>query len=91
MSILEALGYGLPVIYTRQCNFPEVSNTGAGIEIEYNCSSLRKALKKILNSTESERLSMGIRGRHLVSERYTWETISSSFATLYHFLVERRV
>jgi len=90
MSILEALGSGLPVIYTRQCNFPEVSNTGAGIEIEYNCSSLRKALKKILNSTESERLSMGIRGKHLVSERYTWETISSSFASLYHFLVERK-
>lgn len=91
MSILEALGAGIPVIYTRECNCPEVSNTGAGIEIECSPSSLRKALKFLLNSTECDRLSMGTKGRRLVSERYTWETISISFASLYHSLVQERM
>ena len=90
MSILEALGAGLPVIYTRECNCPEVSSTGAGIEIENNRGSLTKALNVLLSSTESDRSSMGAKGRRLVSERYTWETISSSFADLYRSLVQER-
>jgi len=91
MSILEALGAGLPVIYTIECNCPEVSKTGAGIEIENNLASLRRALHFLLSSTESDRISMGAKGRRLVSERYTWETISLSFEGLYRSLVQKRV
>jgi glycosyltransferase involved in cell wall biosynthesis len=88
MAILEALGFGIPVIYTRQCNFPWVSKASAGIEIDCDYEELKKALEKILKLTDSERSSMGQKGKNLVSRHYTWDVVASSFKNLYRSLIK---
>jgi glycosyltransferase involved in cell wall biosynthesis len=87
MSILEALGFGLPVIYTKQCNFPQVQAAKAGVETQYNADSLRQTLQKILSLTDSERSEMGARGRDLIRGQYTWDKVAVSFANLYNRLI----
>ena len=87
MSILEALGFSLPVVCTKECNFPQVDAFKAGIETQYKADALKEALQKILNFTDSERSEMGARGRDLVCKKYTWDKAAISYANLYNRLV----
>jgi len=90
MAILEALGFGLPVVYTKQCNFPLVSKVSAGIEIDCDYEELKKALARILKLTDTERSAMGQKGKNLVSQHYTWDVVASSFKNLYHSLIKNQ-
>ena len=44
MSIVEALGMGVPVVITRQCWFPEVADASCGWVIEPDVSQTAEAL-----------------------------------------------
>ncbi len=78
MSLLEALVCRVPVLATRQCNFPEATSAGAGWECEAAPESLTAALGVALDASESERAERGRRGRHLIETRYGWVSLSSA-------------
>ena len=89
MAILEALAAGLPVVISKQCNFPEVSEHDAGLVIEPNDAAVTEAISTLL-SDDQLRTRMGQNGRNLVREKYTWDAIAASMAGLYQRLVARR-
>ena len=89
MAILEALAAGLPVVISKQCNFPEVSDHDAGFVIEPNDAAVTEAISTLL-SDDQLRPRMGQNGRNLVREKYTWDAIAASMAGLYQRLVAQR-
>lgn len=82
MSILEAMACELPVIITRQCNFPEVAKVGAGEVIEPDAAQLVKVLIKLLSNPQVCK-EMGKKGKRLIEEKFTWDKIASQMLEIY--------
>jgi glycosyltransferase involved in cell wall biosynthesis len=87
VSVMEALAATLPVIITRQCQFPEVASEGAGLVINPDPDELHDALVTVLADLEMGR-AMGERGRQMVMEKYTWEKVADRMRQLYAAILE---
>ena len=87
VSTLEAMGMGLPVIITEQCNLPEVQHSGAGWEIRSELSRLTSALRDCLSNLPAQNREIGHRGRKLVQARYTWSAVGAQMADLYRWVL----
>ena len=74
-AILEAMAASTPVVATRECNFPELFEQGAGWECDASPAGLADALRAALAASESERRQRGEAGRRLLERAYTWDSI----------------
>ena len=86
VSVLEAMGMGLPVVITEQCNLPEVAAHSCGWTIQPKTEQLEAALVDMLGASRDIRLAYGANGRRLVAERFTWPVIGRQMAALYERL-----
>jgi glycosyltransferase involved in cell wall biosynthesis len=87
MSVLEALGMGIPAIVTNQCNVPEVKTNGCGWSIEPDEDQLAAALNQFFETSRSERLCMGARGRRTVESMYAWDAVGRQMSKLYEWIL----
>jgi len=85
---LEAMACRVPVVLTRQCDFPEVAEANAGEIVEPEPGQLAEALKGLLDNPDLRR-RMGENGRRMVLERYTWDQIADEMAALYEMVLGR--
>ena len=76
IAITEALAIGLPVVISRACHFPEVSEVNAGIETDLDPREVADALEHVLSDTARAH-SMGQAGATLVRERFTWPKVAT--------------
>ncbi len=83
VATLEAMGAGVPVIVTENCNLPEVAEYGAGWQIAPRLKELVVALERCLSSSGTANRELGKRGAALVRERYSWPTVAAQMAELY--------
>ncbi len=90
MSVLEALGAGLPVLITRACNMPEVSSCHAGWEIDPELGQLTAALRTVLDRTPEANRATGARGAQLVASRYSPGRVAAEMAAVYDFALNGR-
>ncbi len=88
MSVLEALGAGLPVIVTRNCNMPEVQEQGAGWEIAAEPFALQAALRAMLSQTPEQNRAMGRRGADLVAQRYSSDRVAMAMGEVYRYVLD---
>ncbi len=88
VATLEAMGAGVPVIVTRECNLPEAAEHGAGWEIPLTVEALRAALETSLRNTPEANKAMGRKGAALVERQYSWAVVAGQMAELYRW-VER--
>ncbi|HKI69020.1 MAG TPA: glycosyltransferase, partial [Verrucomicrobiae bacterium] len=86
VAVLEAAAAGLPVLLTRECNFPELAKAGAAVETSPNTSEIESGLRSLLEMTGEQRRAMGRRGKELVERAYTWPTIARQMLELYRWL-----
>lgn len=86
-SILEAMACRLPVVYTEPCNFPEAARRRAGFIGPAGIESLVKNLDCLMRMSNSERRQMGVNGRELVEEKYTWPKIGKQWLKVYDWIV----
>ena len=86
VSILEAMGVGLPVVVTTACNLPEVEQYQAGWQIEPTLDHLTSALAELLHNSPVENSGVGARGAALVRARYTWPTVARQMADVYRWV-----
>lgn len=87
IAITEALAMGLPVVVSRACHYPEVSEVGAGIETDLDASEVARALLCVL-ADRSEAARMGEAGARLVRERFTWPMVARRSLECYHDFVK---
>jgi glycosyltransferase involved in cell wall biosynthesis len=76
MAVLEAASYGLPVVQTDECNFPELTEAGGAWEARPEVASLHQSLTEALNADEAERSERGAIGEALVQRDYQWSAIA---------------
>jgi glycosyltransferase involved in cell wall biosynthesis len=86
VSVLEALGMGLPVIITEPCNMPEVRNACAGWVIQPNQKELVGALRGMLDQSPMENLQVGCRGAALIESRFTWPHVAKQMSDIYQWI-----
>lgn len=86
MAVLEAAGAALPVVLTRQCNFPELAGAGAAIEVSSEVPEIKAGLQQLLNLSDLERKTMGQRGRELMERGYTWDSMARQMVRVYEWL-----
>jgi len=90
MAILEAMAYGLPVLMTPQCNFPEAEACSAAISVEPEVDALVDGLRRLMSLSDEELRTMGIKGRELVAQRYTWPHIARQMVDVYEWVLGER-
>ena len=89
IAVLEALAAGLPVVISKQCNFPEVSEHAAGFVVDPDEAAVTQAISTLL-SDGALRVAMGHNGQRLVRRKYSWAGIAGSMAELYRGLIVAR-
>jgi glycosyltransferase involved in cell wall biosynthesis len=88
IAITEALALGRPVVVTRACHFPEVSQVGAGIETDLDANGVAGALLEVLQGLDRA-AAMGRAGAALVRERFTWPMVAQQSIEAYHAALGR--
>jgi glycosyltransferase involved in cell wall biosynthesis len=86
VSVLEALGSGIPVLITEACYFPEVKAVDAGWTMA-KVAEIQATLTTALATPPSSIRQMGANGAALVAQKYSWPRIASQFADLYDWLL----
>jgi glycosyltransferase involved in cell wall biosynthesis len=87
MAVLEALAAGIPVIVTKECNFPEVSVTDSGWVISPHVCEIAHALREALESKDADLQARGQRGQALVQSKYSWSCIGQQMADAYDWIL----
>ena len=85
--ILEALGVGVPVLTTRASPWQELLTYQCGWWTDISVDGISKALKEVLIKSSEELRLMGINGKQLISEKYTWDKIAPQSIDLYKWLL----
>jgi glycosyltransferase involved in cell wall biosynthesis len=86
VSVLEAMGMGLPVIVTRQCNVPEVRIRDCGWEIDPDRDALGSAIEECLGAPATRLAAMGGNGRELVESHFSWSRVGRQMAAVYGWI-----
>jgi glycosyltransferase involved in cell wall biosynthesis len=75
IAMLEAMYMGLPVIVTNRVGlWREIAEKKCGYVVSRDEGMLTEALLRMANN--SERARMGMNGKALVKEKYTWDVIA---------------
>lgn len=82
ISVLEAMACGLPVVITKQCNFPEVEKVGAGKVIDADAGCLSKVLIELLDNPGLCKV-LGDNGKRLVMRKFTWDKVADKMINAY--------
>lgn len=87
MAVLEAWSYGLPVLMTPQCNIPAGFVARAAVQIEADEGSIQQGLIELFDMTDQVRSCMGLRGKRLVEDKFTWEKVAEDMLEVYRWVL----
>lgn len=87
MAVLEAWAHRLPVVMTPECNLPEGFAADAALRIGTETESISAGLNTLFSLNESDLEEMGARGRALVEERFTWNTVAAQMRGVYDWML----
>jgi glycosyltransferase involved in cell wall biosynthesis len=87
MTVLEAWAYAKPVLMTAECNLPEGFAAGAAVRIGTTPAEIAAGLKKLTEMSDSDRTTMGGRGRTLVATKFLWPRIGEQMRSVYEWVL----
>jgi glycosyltransferase involved in cell wall biosynthesis len=87
MATLEALGSARPVVISPQCHFPAVVEHRCGWITTPDIDSLASILANALSTSAAVLEEMGVRGRALVTTRYSVNRIGCQLAEVYRWIL----
>lgn len=86
VAVLEAMGVSLPVLVTEATPIPEIERNECGWRVPADVDSLAKALVELAQCTADDLRTMGLNGRRVVLEYYTWQRVAGMTRELYAWL-----
>ncbi len=90
VAIAEAMAAGLPVITTKGAPWEALVTNHCGWWIDIGAEPLAAALREAVALSDEERRAMGLRGRALVAERFSWDKIGHEMKAVYEWVLGRR-
>ena len=81
VAITEALATGTPVVVSKDCHYPEVSEYDLGVETTLAPESVAKGLLDTL--ARIDRAATSSRAKLLIAERFNWPMIAAQTLALY--------
>lgn len=81
-TVADAMAHGKPVITSTGTPWGEVEGR-CGWWVENEVETLSGAIREMMGLSDEERRKMGIRGRKLVEEKYTWQAVARTMAEGY--------
>ena len=87
--IAEALSYGLPVITTRAAPWKDLETYDCGWWVDSSIAGVADGLVRAMDSTPEHLAEMGLRARHLIEERYSWDSIGKSANEAYEWVIDQ--
>ncbi len=81
--VADALAWGLPVITSKGTPWGEVASSRCGWWVDNDPENLAKVLRELVALLDDERQAMGMRGRGLVGEKYTWDAVGQQMKRTY--------
>jgi glycosyltransferase involved in cell wall biosynthesis len=88
MAIAEALQAGRPVITTRGTPWRELQEVECGWWVELTPETLDQALREATASTGEKLHAMGERGRALIRDRYSWDSVAARTLEMYRSVLQ---
>ncbi|TAK71667.1 MAG: glycosyltransferase [Betaproteobacteria bacterium] len=90
LTVVEAMSVGLPVVVSDRVNiWREVDEAQAGLVVPCDALQTSNAIRRILDDRTAA-AEMGVRGKQLVNDKFTWPSIAVLMRNIYENLVERR-
>jgi glycosyltransferase involved in cell wall biosynthesis len=90
VAVTEALACGTPVVISKDTHFSEAAKAGAGIETDLNPATIAHAMLQVIQAPAMAQQAMGLAGRRLVRQRFTWPRIANMTLNLYGNLSKRQ-
>lgn len=87
--VVEALASGTPVIATTGAPWEELSMCGCGWWVDNDPPSLARTLLEAVSFTPEKRREMGLKGRKLVEDNYSSQTMARQMVALYEQMAEK--
>lgn len=91
MAVVEAMGYGIPIIMTEACNIPEAFAAGAALRIEPNPESIGKGIARFMEMQASELDAMKVKARDLAESQFTWDQQVKRMQEVYDSLIDKTI
>jgi glycosyltransferase involved in cell wall biosynthesis len=88
MTVVEAMACRTPVVVSRNCPWPSVEETGAGMWVNNTPADIAGAVLRILRDASLQE-RMGAAGEVLANQ-YSWPSIGQAMARRYYELLSRR-
>ncbi len=82
VAIAEAMACRACVVISPECHLPEAQEAGAGLVVDRDAAMLAAALETVLGD-ETKRRAMGVAGRKLVEDHFTWTKVAESLVAAY--------
>lgn len=74
-AVIEAMGYGLPVVVTPGCHLPEVNNSNAGLEVEPTLVGVTNGLLTLIENS-AMRQEMGQNAEKLAQSEFDEQKVA---------------
>jgi glycosyltransferase involved in cell wall biosynthesis len=85
--VAESLASGLPVITTKGAPWSELEEHECGWWVDIGVEPLAKALTEATALSSAARHEMGLRGRQLVEQNYSWSKIGKDMFSVYEWVI----
>jgi glycosyltransferase involved in cell wall biosynthesis len=82
VALLEALAASLPLVISKECHFPEVAVSGAGLEIDLDPQEFAMALTQVVGDS-SLLANMRSNAHAMATGPYSWDTVGVAFKEVY--------
>ena len=87
-TIVDALAHGKPCIASTFTPWKVLKDCSCGWWVSNEPSKLSIAIDEMIALSSAERREMGLRGRKLVAEKYTWDAVAEAMEKGYESVME---
>lgn len=87
MSIIEAAGAGIPAIYSKECNMPELAQVGGGWEVKRDIDELSDHMCMAIDLNENERVKMSKKASSYIRSNFSSYVVGLKLIEMYEELL----